>query len=85
MTNNNQTKNKLTWLTIDRLQPTTDWRQTLHESFSQYHQGWIDLSHWTNQIYNMKTDKHYALNFKDNFWSDYWNISHQQQLFPELP
>ena len=32
-----------------------------------------------------KTDKHYPLSFKDNFWLDYWNISHQQQFFPELP
>ena len=51
--NNTRTKNRPIWLTIDGSKPTNNWWQTLHESFSQYHHGYIDQSRSTDQTYNI--------------------------------
>jgi len=50
LTNNRWTKLSLT---IDGSNPTNDWWQTLHESFSQYHHGLTDQSRSTDQTYNI--------------------------------
>jgi len=80
LTNHRRTKKWPSWLTIDGSKSTNDWWQTLHESFSQYHQGETDQSRLTDQ-----TDKHFSLASEDDFCSGCWNVSHQQQFFSELP
>ena len=53
LTNNRRTSSQPIWLTKDGSKPNSDWWQTLHESFSQYHHGFTDQSLSTDQTYNI--------------------------------